>query len=405
MNISSATASQTIQAPLVQKTVYSVLFSIAFAHLLNDLMQSVIPSTYPILKENFNLSFTQIGLITFVFQLTASILQPFIGFYTDKYPKPYSLVIAMLFTITGLGFLSISTSFWMLLVSVAFVGIGSSIFHPEASRVAYLGSGGKRGLAQSIFQLGGNSGSAIGPLLVALVVAPFGQSNIIWFVIAGILGIIILSRIALWYQNHLSLRAAKKIVAEDLAVPLSTRKINISIAVLLLLIFSKFFYMASMSSYFTFYLMHKFGLTIQESQFHLFIFLASVAAGTLIGGPLGDRFGRKYIIWISILGAAPFTLLLPYANLFWTGALSVIIGIVIASAFSAILVFAQELMPGKVGMISGLFFGFAFGMGGLGSAILGYVADQTSIEYVYKLSSFLPLIGVFTYFLPNIKKK
>jgi FSR family fosmidomycin resistance protein-like MFS transporter len=405
MNISSATASQTIQAPLVQKTVYSVLFSIAFAHLLNDLMQSVIPSTYPILKENFNLSFTQIGLITFVFQLTASILQPFIGFYTDKYPKPYSLVIAMLFTITGLGFLSISTSFWMLLVSVAFVGIGSSIFHPEASRVAYLGSGGKRGLAQSIFQLGGNSGSAIGPLLVALVVAPFGQSNIIWFVIAGILGIIILSRIALWYQNHLSLRAAKKIVAEDLAVPLSKRKINISIAVLLLLIFSKFFYMASMSSYFTFYLMHKFGLTIQESQFHLFIFLASVAAGTLIGGPLGDRFGRKYIIWISILGAAPFTLLLPYANLFWTGALSVIIGIVIASAFSAILVFAQELMPGKVGMISGLFFGFAFGMGGLGSAILGYVADQTSIEYVYKLSSFLPLIGVFTYFLPNMKKK
>jgi len=405
MNISSATASQTIQTPLVQKTVYSVLFSIAFAHLLNDLMQSVIPSTYPILKENFNLSFTQIGLITFVFQLTASILQPFIGFYTDKYPKPYSLVIAMLFTITGLGFLSISTSFWMLLVSVAFVGIGSSIFHPEASRVAYLGSGGKRGLAQSIFQLGGNSGSAIGPLLVALVVAPFGQSNIIWFVIVGFLGIIILSRIALWYQNHLSLRAAKKIVTEDLAVPLSKRKINLSIAVLLLLIFSKFFYMASMSSYFTFYLMHKFGLTIQESQFHLFIFLASVAAGTLIGGPLGDRFGRKYIIWISILGAAPFTLLLPYVNLFWTGALSVVIGIIIASAFSAILVFAQELMPGKVGMISGLFFGFAFGMGGLGSAILGYVADQTSIEYVYKLSSLLPLIGVFTYFLPNMKKK
>ncbi|SEG06942.1 MFS transporter [Flavobacterium urumqiense] len=405
MNISSAGATKTIQAPLVQKTVYSILFSIAFAHLLNDLMQSVIPSTYPILKENFNLSFTQIGLITFVFQLTASILQPFIGLYTDKYPKPYSLVIAMLFTITGLGFLSISTSFWMLLVSVGFVGIGSSIFHPEVSRVAYLGSGGKRGLAQSIFQLGGNSGSAIGPLLVALVVAPFGQSNIIWFVTVGILGIIILSRIALWYQNHLNLRASKKIVAEDFVVPLSKRKINLSIAVLLLLIFSKFFYMASMSSYFTFYLMHKFGLTIQESQFHLFIFLASVAAGTLIGGPLGDRFGRKYIIWISILGAAPFTLLLPYANLFWTGALSVIIGIIIASAFSAILVFAQELMPGKVGMISGLFFGFAFGMGGLGSAILGYVADQTSIEYVYKLSSFLPLIGVFTYFLPNMKKK
>lgn len=405
MNIPSATATQSINVPIVQKTVYSVLFSIAFAHLLNDLMQSVIPSTYPILKDNFNLSFTQIGLITFVFQLTASILQPFVGFYTDKYPKPYSLVIAMLFTITGLGFLSISTSFWMLLVSVAFVGIGSSIFHPEASRVAYLGSGGKRGLAQSIFQLGGNTGSAIGPLLVALVVAPFGQSNIIWFVIVGILGIIILSRIALWYQNHLNLRAAKKIAVDDNLVGLSKRKIKIAIAVLLLLIFSKFFYMASMSSYYTFYLMHKFGLTIQESQFHLFVFLASVAAGTLIGGPLGDRFGRKYIIWISILGAAPFTLLLPYADLFWTGVLAVIIGIVIASAFSAILVFAQELMPGKVGMISGLFFGFAFGMGGLGSAILGYVADETSIEYVYKLSSFLPLIGVLTYFLPNMKKK
>lgn len=405
MNSSPDSALKIDSTAIARQTVYSVLFSIAFAHLLNDLMQSVIPSTYPILKENFNLSFTQIGLITFVFQLTASILQPFVGFYTDKYPKPYSLVIAMLFTITGLGFLSISTSFWMLLVSVAFVGIGSSIFHPEASRVAYLGSGGKRGLAQSIFQLGGNTGSAIGPLLVALVVAPFGQSNIIWFVIVGILGIIILSRIAIWYQNHLNLRAAKKIATDDNLVALSKKKIKIAIAVLLLLIFSKFFYMASMSSYYTFYLMHKFGLTIQESQFHLFVFLASVAAGTLIGGPLGDRFGRKYIIWISILGAAPFTLLLPYADLFWTGVLAVIIGIVIASAFSAILVFAQELMPGKVGMISGLFFGFAFGMGGLGSAILGYVADQTSIEYVYKLSSFLPLIGIFTYFLPNMKKK
>src|SRR3970282_69985 len=359
MNISSATASQTIQTPLVQKTVYSVLFSIAFAHLLNDLMQSVIPSTYPILKENFNLSFTQIGLITFVFQLTASILQPFIGFYTDKYPKPYSLVIAMLFTITGLGFLSISTSFWMLLVSVAFVGIGSSIFHPEASRVAFLGSGGKRGLAQSIFQLGGNTGSAIGPLLVSLIVAPHGQTYIIWFVIVGFLGIIITSKIAVWYQNHLDLSASKKIFLEEGAIHFSKRKVNISIAILLLLIFSKFFYMASMSSYFTFYLMHKFGLTIQQSQFHLFVFLASVAAGTLIGGPLGDRFGRKYIIWISILGAAPFTLLLPYATLFLTGVLAVIIGIIIASAFSAILVFAQELMPGKVGILSGLFFGFA----------------------------------------------
>lgn len=397
---------KTISNPvLAQKTVYSILFSIAFAHLLNDLMQSVIPATYPILKDNFQLNFTQIGLITFVYQLTASLLQPFIGFYTDKKPKPYSLVIGMLFTISGLTLLSFATEFWMILAAVSLVGIGSSIFHPEASRVAFLGSGGKRGLAQSIFQLGGNTGSAIGPLMVAVIVAPYGQFYIIWFVLVGLVGIWVLSRIAVWYQNHLSLRASKKIIIEEDFVPLSKRKIKISIAILLLLIFSKFFYMTSMSSYYTFYLMHKFGLSIQDSQFHLFVFLASVAAGTLIGGPLGDRFGRKYIIWISILGAAPFTLLLPYADLFWTGVLSVIIGIVIASAFSAILVFAQELMPGKVGMISGLFFGFAFGMGGLGSAFLGYLADQTSIEYVYQISSYLPLIGVFTYFLPNIKKK
>lgn len=404
--MSSSSNTATIDGSvLAQKTVYSVLFSIAFAHLLNDLMQAVIPATYPILKDNFNLNFTQVGLITFVFQLTASLLQPFIGFYTDKKPMPYSLVIGMIFTISGLCLLSVSNEFWMLLIAVGLVGIGSSIFHPEASRVAFLGSGGKRGLAQSIFQLGGNAGSAIGPLLVALVVAPYGQSHVVWFVIAGILGIIILSRIAVWYENHMNLRAANKISSEEATVPLSNKKITISIVVLLMLIFSKFFYMASMSSYFTFYLIDKFGMSIQDSQFYLFVFLASVAAGTLIGGPLGDRFGRKYIIWISILGAAPFTLLLPYANLFWTGVLSVIIGVVIASAFSAILVFAQELKPGKVGMISGLFFGFAFGMGGLGSAILGYVADQTTIEYVFKISSYLPLIGVLTYFLPNMKKK
>jgi len=404
MNSSTQSASAA-STTLVQKTVYSVLFSIAFAHLLNDLMQAVIPSIYPILKENFNLSFTQIGIITFVFQLTASLLQPFVGFYTDKKPQPYSLVVAMIFTIVGLALLSIAASFWVLLVSVALVGIGSSIFHPEASRVAFLGSGGKRGLAQSIFQLGGNAGSAIGPLLVALIVAPHGQMYVIWFMIAGIIGIGILSRIAIWYENHMNLRAAKKDNSDHVGIPLSNKKITISIIVLLMLIFSKFFYMASMSSYFTFYLMSKFSVSVQDSQFYLFLFLASVAAGTLIGGPLGDHFGRKYIIWFSILGAAPFTLLLPYANLFWTAVLAVIIGIIIASAFSAILVYAQELKPGKVGMISGLFFGFAFGMGGLGSAILGYVADHTSIEYVYKLSSFLPLIGVLAYFLPNIQHK
>ena len=405
MSISAQTLSKNNETPIVQQTVYSILFSIAFAHLLNDLMQIVIPSTYPLLKEKFNLSFTQIGLITFVFQLTASILQPFIGVYTDKKPKPYSLVIGMIFTVTGLVFLSLSSDFWMLLVSVSFVGIGSSIFHPEASRVAFLGSGGKRGLAQSIFQLGGNAGSAIGPLLVALIVAPHGQFYIIWFVVTGVLGMLILSRIANWYQNHLELRASNKVILEEETVHLSKRKVNVSLAILLFLIFSKFIYMASMSNYFTFYLMNKFGLSIQDSQFYLFGFLASVAAGTLIGGPLGDRFGRKYIIWISILGAAPFTLLLPYANLFWTGILAVIIGVIIASAFSAILVFAQELMPGKVGMISGLFFGFAFGIAGIGSAFLGYLADHTSIEYVYKITSFLPLIGVMTYFLPDMKKK
>jgi FSR family fosmidomycin resistance protein-like MFS transporter len=390
---------------LAQKTVYSVLFSIAFAHLLNDLMQAVIPSTYPILKANFDLSFTQIGLITFVFQATASLLQPFVGFYTDKKPKPYSLVMAMIFTIAGLSLLAVSSSFWMLLVAVALVGVGSSIFHPEASRVAFLGSGGKRGLAQSIFQLGGNAGSAIGPLLVALVVAPHGQTYVIWFVVAGVIGIGILSRIAVWYENHLTARKQKKNSTADELLPLSNKQVTISIIVLLVLIFSKFFYMASMSNYFTFYLISKFSVSVQDSQFYLFIFLASVAAGTLIGGPLGDHFGRKYIIWFSILGAAPFTLLLPYANLFWTNVLAGVIGVIIASAFSAILVYAQELKPGNVGMISGLFFGFAFGMGGLGSALLGYVADQTSIEYVYKLSSFLPLIGVLAYFLPNVRKK
>ena len=390
---------------ILKKTTYSILFIISFSHLINDLLQAVVPSIYPLLKENFNLSFSQIGIITFTYQIVASILQPFVGMYTDKNSKPYSLIVGMCFTMTGLFLVSIASDFTYLLMSVSLIGIGSSIFHPESSRVAHLASGGKKGLAQSIFQLGGNAGSAIGPLLVALVVAPYGQTYVIWFVIAGIIGIGILSRIAVWYENHMNLRAAKKAGLDEEIVPLSNRKITISIIVLLLLIFSKFFYMASMSSYFTFYLISKFGMSVQDSQFYLFIFLASVAAGTLIGGPLGDHFGRKYIIWFSILGAAPFTLLLPYANLFWTGVLAVIIGVIIASAFSAILVFAQELKPGKVGMISGLFFGFAFGMGGLGSAILGYIADQTSIEYVYKISSYLPLIGILAYFLPNIQQK
>jgi FSR family fosmidomycin resistance protein-like MFS transporter len=394
-----------ISNKVAQKTVYPVLIAIALAHLINDLMQSVIPSTYPILKANFNLSFTQIGLITFVFQCTASILQPFIGFYTDKKPKPYSLAIGMIFTIAGLSLLAFSTAFWMLLVSVAFVGVGSSIFHPEASRVAFLGSGGKRGLAQSIFQLGGNAGSAIGPLLVALIVAVYGQSYIICFILAGIVGFFILIKIAIWYKNQLFFNASKIATNSENKIALSKNKVLFTLIILLLLMFSKFFYMSSITNYFTFYLIHKFHLGIASAQFHLFLFLFALAAGTLVGGPLGDKFGRKYIIWISILGVAPFSLALPYVNLFWTSCLSMLIGFILASAFSAILVFAQELLPGKVGMISGLFFGLAFGMGGIASAVLGYIADITSIEYVYKIVSFLPLIGIFTYFLPNVKNK
>ena len=384
-------------------TVYPILFSIAFAHLLNDLLQAVIPASYPILKLNFHLSFTQIGLITLSYQLAASILQPIIGLYTDKRPKPFSQIFGMLFTLSGIVMLSYAANFQMIIASVILVGIGSSIFHPEASRISFLASGGKRGLAQSIFQLGGNAGTALGPLLVALIVVPNTQFYIIWFVIVAIIGLLVLGKIAFWYQNHLSLRTTKKAVID---LPnLSKRKIIISVAILLVLIFSKFFYMASMSSYFTFYLIEKFHLSVQSAQFYLVLFLTACAIGTLIGGPLGDRFGRKYVIWFSVLGAAPFTLLLPFVDLFWTGILSVIIGIIISSAFPAILVYAQELLPKKLGMVSGLFYGFAFGMGGLGSALLGNLADHTSITHVYYLCAYLPLIGIIAFFLPNLKKK
>lgn len=390
---------------LAQTTVYSILFTISFTHLLNDMMQSVIPAIYPLMKENYHLSFTQIGLITFTFQLTASLLQPFVGHFTDKTPRPYSLAIGMGFTLTGLISLSLASSFIAILISVSLIGIGSSVFHPESSRVAHLASGGKKGLAQSIFQLGGNAGSALGPLLAALIIVPYGQFNIIWFTLAAILGIIVLARVGTWYKAHLDLKKKNKTATVAASHrTLSKASVITSLAILLILIFSKYFYMASMSSYFTFYLIDKFHVSVQQSQIHLFIFLAAVAAGTLIGGPLGDRFGRKYIIWISILGAAPFTLLLPYANLFWCGVLSVIIGVIIASAFSAILVYATELVPGKVGMIAGLFFGFAFGMGGLGSAVLGKLADITSVGYVFKVCAFLPLIGIITGFLPNIEQ-
>lgn len=387
----------------VQKTVFQVLFAISFAHLLNDMMQSVIPAVYPLIKDDFNLSFTQIGLITLTFQLTASLLQPFVGFYTDKKPFPMSLTMGMGFTFIGLILLSLANSFGVLLVAVAFVGMGSSVFHPESSRVAQLASGGKRGLAQSIFQVGGNAGSALGPLLAALIVTRFGMSSVSWISIAAVVGMILLWQVGKWYAHHLHLKKRNKTRQVIDRIVLPKQKIAGAIGILLLLIFSKYFYMASMSSYFTFFLMDKFGVTAQQSQVYLFAFLAAVAAGTIAGGPLGDRFGRKVVIWFSILGAAPFTLLLPYVSLFWTVVLAIIIGVIIASAFSAILVYATDLVPGKVGTIAGLFFGLAFGMGGLGSALLGNLADHTSIGFVFKVCAFLPLLGIVTGLLPNVE--
>jgi FSR family fosmidomycin resistance protein-like MFS transporter len=389
---------------LVQKTVYSILFSISFAHLLNDLIQAIIPSVYPILKQNYNLSFAQIGLITFAFQLTASIFQPFVGYYTDKHPKPFSQIYGMLFSLAGIISISFANNFYWILLSVMLIGTGSSIFHPESARISNLAAGGRRGLAQSIFQVGGNFGTALGPLLVALIVVPHSQVYILWFIIAATLGLGIISKIAFWYRDHLIHRQPKKVVFADFQ-RLSKSKVKWAIAILLIVIFSKFFYSASLSTYYTFYVMDKFHLSIKEAQFHMFIYLIAYAAGTILGGPLGDKIGRKYVIWLSVFGATPFALLLPYVNLFWTDVLMIIIGIIISSAFPAILVYAQELLPRKLGMISGLFYGFAFGMGALGSALLGTLADYTSIQYVYHVCSFLPLIGIICYFLPNLKKK
>jgi FSR family fosmidomycin resistance protein-like MFS transporter len=388
----------------IQKTAYPILFTISFSHLLNDLMQSMIPAVYPIIKDKYDFSFTQIGVITFVFQLTASILQPFVGAYTDRNPKPLSLALAMVFTSLGIIALSAASNFYFFLVAVALFGLGSSVFHPEASRVAYLASGGKKGLAQSIFQVGGNTGTAIGPLLVAVVVLTYGQHSMIWFCIISLLGVAILVRIGKWYESRLYLRKINPAsVTTEIAHGLSKRQVYFSIGILLTLIFSKYFYMAGMINYYTFFLIDKFGVSVRESQYCLFSFLAAIALGTIIGGPLGDRFGRKYIIWFSILGASPFTLLLPHANLFWTIVLAIVIGVIIASAFSAILVYATDLVPGKIGMIAGLFFGFMFGMAGIGSAVLGWVADEISIEYVFRVCAYLPLLGIVATFLPNIK--
>jgi FSR family fosmidomycin resistance protein-like MFS transporter len=393
-------------------TVFRILLAISFSHLLNDTIQSLIPSTYPLIKNSLHLNFGQLGMITFCFQLTASLLQPFVGSYTDRNPKPYSLAGGMCFTLVGLVLLSLAPNFPLVLVSVALVGVGSSIFHPESSRVAYMASGGRTGMAQSLFQVGGNAGSALGPLLAALIVAPYGQSHILWFSLAALLAIAVLIHIGGWYKTSLGQKLARKnalgsggaLTASAKHPAIDWGRLWIPLSILLVLIFSKYFYMASKTSYYTFYLIDKFHVSVQSAQLHLFIFLFSVAAGTLIGGPVGDRVGRKYVIWFSILGVAPFTLLLPYCSLFWTSVLTVFIGVILASAFSAILVYAQELVPGKVGMIAGLFFGLAFGMGGIGSAVLGRVADHSGIQYVFRVCAFLPLLGLLTGFLPNVKK-
>jgi FSR family fosmidomycin resistance protein-like MFS transporter len=388
----------------LQRTIYPILFAISFSHLLNDTIQSLIPSIYPILKSEYHLSFAQVGLITFTFQMAASLLQPFVGLHTDKKPQPYSLAIGMGFTLTGLILLSVSFHFYLVLISVALIGIGSSVFHPESSRMAHAAAGNQPGLAQSIFQLGGNLGGSIGPLLAAWIIVPHGQISILWFSMIALLAIFILTKVGRWYKGYIirfMRRHQQKVPVFH--SPFSKRKVTFSIVILLVLIFSKYFYLASLSSYYTFYLINKFHAGIQTSQIYLFVFLFSVACGTLIGGSLGDRFGRKYVIWFSILGTAPFALLLPYANLLWTVILTVPIGLILSSAFPAILVYAQELIPGKVGMVSGLFFGFAFGMGGIGSALLGNLADKTSIIFVFHICSFLPLIGIITGFLPNIE--
>jgi MFS transporter, FSR family, fosmidomycin resistance protein len=386
------------------RTVTTVLLAISFSHLLNDTIQSLFPAIYPLLKDSFRLSYTQIGLITLTFQLTASLLQPVVGFYTDLRPKPYSLAVGMGFSLAGLLLLSVAGSFAELLLAAALVGVGSSVFHPESSRVARMASGGRYGLAQSVFQVGGNVGSAVGPLAAAFIVIPGGQGSIAWFSLVALLAIVVLTNVGSWYKRHTADRARSGKAPREEAHGLPPRVVRTSVAILLALTFSKFFYMACLTSYYTFFLIHKFGVSVQGSQVYLFIFLAAIAAGTLFGGPLGDRFGRKLVIWCSILGVLPFTLLLPYANLFWTGVLTVLIGMVMASAFSTIVVFAQELVPGRVGMIAGIFFGVAFGMGGIGAAVLGLVADATSIEFVFRLCSFLPAIGLLTIFLPNLKQ-
>ncbi|MET0610563.1 MAG: MFS transporter [Pseudomonas caspiana] len=385
-------------SPLVMR----IIGAVALAHLVNDLIQAVLPSIYPLLKDSYGLTFTQIGLITLTFQITASLLQPWVGYYTDRHPNPLVLPVGSLCTLIGILMLAVVGSFPMILLASALIGIGSSTFHPEASRIARLASGGRFGLAQSTFQVGGNTGSALGPLLAAAIIIPFGQGHVVWFGLIALFSVGLLYAISRWYRTHLNLFKLKQ--GQAASHGLSKGRVTGALVVLAFLIFSKFFYMSSITSYFTFYLIEKFDLSVANSQLYLFLFLGAVAAGTFFGGPIGDRIGRKAVIWFSILGAAPFTLALPYADLFWTSVLSVIIGFILASAFSAIVVYAQELVPGNVGMIAGIFFGLMFGFGGIGAALLGYLADSHGILFVYNLCSYLPLLGIMAILLPRTKK-
>ena len=386
-------------------TAVTVLAAISVCHMLNDVIQSLIMAIYPMLKENLSLDFGQIGLITFTFQFTASVLQPVVGYFTDRYPTPYSLVLGMASSLIGLILVAFASSYALVLAAVALIGMGSSVFHPESSRVARLASGGRHGLAQSVFQVGGNFGTALGPLLAAFIVLPYGQRTIVWFSLVALIGMALLAAIGAWYGKTLKLNNGEVSGKEREAIAeLSKRKVARSIAILMALTFSKNFYLVSITSFYIFYLIHTFGLPVQSAQLYLFLFLGSVAAGTVIGGPIGDRIGARRVIWWSILGVLPFTLALPYVGLFWTAILSVIIGLILASAFPAIVVYAQGLIPGRVGMVAGLFFGLAFGFAGIGAAFLGWLADRTSIEFVYHVCAFLPAIGLLAAFLPETAK-
>ena len=384
-----------------ENTAFTVLFALSFCHMLNDVMQSLIAAIYPMLKEDYRLSFWQIGLLTMAFQLTASVLQPLVGLYADKRPLPYSLAFGMGSTMLGLLMLGFATQYEMLLAGAALIGVGSAIFHPEASRVARMASGGRFGLAQSVFQVGGNAGTAIGPLLAAFIVVPRGQESVGWFSLMALVGMVVLWQIGKWYVRYLRRNSARPKPSRELL--LSRKRIVWALVVLVTLVFTKHIYLAAFTSYYTFFVIERFGVTIQQSQLLLFLFLGGAAAGVLIGGPLGDRFGAKAVIWISILGVLPFALVLPYANLFWTASLSVLIAVMLSSAFPAIIVFAQELIPGRVGMVAGIFFGLAFGLGGIGAVALGVVADAQGIDFVYRLTSYLPLLGLLTIFLPDLR--